>query len=111
MLDAIKKSKFYIGLALIAQSVMCLVFFFTLWRKKRSLAGTFLAIGAAGGLSGAYLVYKNAKEIEREQKILSAMNAFCEDSEDYVFDDEWVDLRDAKEEDEQGTDEQAQTAE
>ena len=93
MKEMIKKSKFYIGLALIAQSAMFIAFFFALWRKKKSLAGTFLAIGAAGGIGGAYLVYKNAKELQREQKILSAMDAFCEDSEDYVFDDDWVDLR------------------
>lgn len=94
MKEAIMKSKFYIGLALLVQSVMCVVFFFALWRKKKSLAGTFLAIGAAGGLGGAYLVYKNAKELEREQKILSAMDAFCD--EEYVFDDDWVDLRDSE---------------
>lgn len=75
-----------------------MAFFFALWRKKKSLAGTFLAIGAAGGISGAYLVYKNHKEIQREQKILAAMDAFCEDSDDYIFDDEWVDLRDKEEE-------------
>ena len=92
MKQALMKSKFYIGLALIVQSVMCIIFFFTLWKKKKSLAGTFLAIGAAGGIGGAYLVYKNAKEMEREQKILSAMDAFCDD--EYVFDDDWVDIRD-----------------
>ena len=93
MKETIKKTKFYLGLALLAQSAMFVAFFFALWRKKRSLASTFLAIGAAGGLSGAYLVYRNAKEMEREQKILSAMDAFCEDCEDFVFDDNWVDLR------------------
>lgn len=98
MKEAIMKSKFYIGLALLVQSVMCLIFFFTLWNKKKSLAGTFLAIGAAGGLSGAYLVYKNAKELEREQKILSAMDAFCD--EEYVFDEDWVDLRDTESDEE-----------
>ncbi len=97
MIDAFKKSKFYVGLALIAQSFMFVILFFALWRKKKSLARTFLAIAAAGGMAGVYLVYKNAKEIKREQKILSAMDAFCEDSDDFVFDDEWVDLRDKPE--------------
>ena len=94
MKETVKKTKFFIGLALLAQSFTFIAFFFALWRKKRSLAGTFLAIGAAGGISGAYLVYKNHKEIQREQKILAAMDAFCEDTDDYIFDDEWVDLRD-----------------
>ena len=98
MKETLKKSKFFIGLALIAQSITFIAFFFALWRKKKALAGTFLAIGAAGGISGAYLVYKNHKEIQREQKILAAMDAFCEDSDDYIFDDEWVDLRDKEEE-------------
>ena len=55
-------------------------------------------------MSGAFLVYRNAKEMEREQKILSAMDAFCEDGEDFVFDDNWVDLRD-KEDAEEVTEE------
>ncbi|MCI8590512.1 MAG: hypothetical protein HFE77_07385 [Clostridiales bacterium] len=97
MKETVKKTKFFIGLALLAQSFTFIAFFFALWRKKRSLAGTFLAIGAAGGISGAYLVYKNHKEIQREQKILAAMDAFCEDTDDYIFDDEWVDLRDREE--------------
>ena len=94
MRETIKKSKFFLGIALMAQSVMCVTFFFALWRKKKSLANTFLAVGAAGGLWGAYLIYKNAKEMQREQKILSAMDAFCEGTDDYIFDDEWVALRD-----------------
>lgn len=94
MLEAFKKSKFYIGLALIAQSVMFVVLFFALWRKKKSLANTFLAIAAAGGMAGVYLVYRNSKEIKREQRILAAMDAFCEDGDDFTFDENWVDLRD-----------------
>lgn len=97
MIDAFKKSKFYVGLALIAQSFMFVILFFALWHKKKSLAKTFLAIAAAGGMTGVYLVYKNAKEIKREQKILAAMDAFCEDGDDFVFDKDWVDLRDKTE--------------
>ena len=96
MRETLKKSKFILGIAMLAQSAMCLAFFFALWKKKKSLANTFLAIGAAGGLGGAYLVYKNAKEMEREQRILSAMDAFCDGTDEYIFDDDWVDLRDSE---------------
>ncbi len=98
MFETFKKSKFYIGLALIAQSVTFVALFFALWRKKKSLANTFLAIAAAGGMAGAYLVYKNSKEIKREQRILAAMDAFCEDGDDFEFDENWVDLRDRADE-------------
>lgn len=98
MFETFKKSKFYIGLALIAQSATFVMLFFVLWKKKKSLAKTFLAIAAAGGMTGAYLVYKNSKEIKREQRILAAMDAFCEDGDDFEFDENWVDLRDRAEE-------------
>lgn len=60
-----KKYRFYIGLTLLVQSASFVVLFFLLYSKKKSLANTFLALSAIGGLSGAYLVLKEAKnEVE-----------------------------------------------
>ena len=60
-----KKYRFHIGLTLLVQSASFVILFFMLYRKKKSLANTFLALSAIGGLTGAYLVLKEAKsEVE-----------------------------------------------
>ena len=60
-----KKYRFHIGLTLLVQSASFVVLFFMLYRKKKSLASTFLALSAIGGIAGAYLVLKEAKsEVE-----------------------------------------------
>ncbi|MBQ3065036.1 MAG: hypothetical protein IJC98_02255 [Clostridia bacterium] len=60
-----KKYRFHIGLTLLVQSASFVVLFFMLYKKKKSLAGTFLALSAIGGIAGAYLVLKEAKsEVE-----------------------------------------------
>ena len=61
----IKKYRFHIGLTLLVQSASFIILFFMLYRKKKSLANTFLALSAIGGIAGAYLVLKEAKnEVE-----------------------------------------------
>ena len=60
-----KKYRFHIGLTLLVQSASFVVLFFMLYSKKKSLANTFLALSAIGGIAGAYLVLKEAKsEVE-----------------------------------------------
>lgn len=60
-----KKCKFNVGLTLLVQSVSFVILFFMLYSKKRNLANTFLALSAIGGIAGAYLVLKEAKnEVE-----------------------------------------------
>ncbi len=60
-----KKYRFHVGLTLLVQSASFIVLFFMLYRKKKSLANTFLALSAIGGIAGAYLVLKEAKsEVE-----------------------------------------------
>jgi hypothetical protein len=58
----IKKTKFYIGIALLVQAITFLILFIMVFNKKRSLGGAILAIAAAGGIAGAILVYKQAVE-------------------------------------------------
>ncbi len=61
----VKKYRFHVGLTLLVQSASFVVLFFMLYRKKKSLANTFLALSAIGGIAGAYLVLKEAKsEVE-----------------------------------------------
>ena len=60
-----KKYRFHVGLTLLVQSASFIILFFMLYRKKKSLANTFLALSAIGGITGAYLVLKEAKsEVE-----------------------------------------------
>ena len=73
----IKKYRFNIGLTLLVQSASFVILFFMLYRKKKSLANTFLALSAIGGIAGAYLVLKEAKsEVEAcEQAAKDAIEA------------------------------------
>ena len=60
-----KKYRFHVGLTLLVQSASFIILFFMLYRKKKILANTFLALSAIGGIAGAYLVLKEAKnEVE-----------------------------------------------
>ena len=74
-----KKYRFHIGLTLLVQSASFVVLFFMLYRKKKSLASTFLALSAIGGIAGAYLVLKEAKsEVEAcEQAARDAYEYEC----------------------------------
>ena len=48
-----KKYRFHVGLTLLVQSASFIILFFMLYRKKKSLANTFLALSAIGGIAGA----------------------------------------------------------
>ena len=82
----IKKYRFHIGLTLLVQSASFIILFFMLYKKKKSLANTFLALSAVGGIAGAYLVLKEAKcEVEAcEQAAKDACeNGVCGDEFDF----------------------------
>ena len=59
----LKKLKLPAAVALFVQSVTLFVLFLVLWSKKKSLAGTFLAVSAMGGLACGCLVAEMRKEI------------------------------------------------
>lgn len=59
----LKKLKLPAAVALFVQSVTFFVLFLVLWSKKKSLAGTFLAVSAMGGLACGCLVAEMRKEI------------------------------------------------
>lgn len=83
----LKKYRFHIGLTLLVQSASFVILFFMLYKKKKSLASTFLALSAIGGIAGAYLVLKEAKsEVEAcEQAAKDACEyGICGD--EYEFD-------------------------
>ena len=82
------KFNFNIGITLIVQSISFVILFFMLYRKKKNLANTFLALSAIGGAAGAYLVLTEAKkELDAcEQAALDACDCCCGD-DDFDFDE------------------------
>lgn len=58
-----KKMKLPAAVALFVQSVTFFILFLVLWAKKKSLAGTFLAVSAMGGLACGCLIAEMRKEI------------------------------------------------
>lgn len=72
----LRKTKFYVGLMLLVQSISFLVLFIMLYTKKRSLATALLLLSAAGGVGGMILVYRQltAKSGDPE---FEAIEEFC----------------------------------
>ena len=62
-----KNTKFYVAIALIAQSIASLVAFIILATKKKGISAAFLAISGVSGAAGAYLMcecYNEEKDFE-----------------------------------------------
>ena len=58
-----KKIKLPAAVALFVQSVTFFILFLVLWAKKKSLASTFLAVSAMGGIACGCLLVEMRKEI------------------------------------------------
>ena len=72
------------GIALLVQSLTFIVVFLLLYKKKKSIAGTFLAIGAVGGIAGCVILMKEMKS-KVAAKDRAAMDAFSFDEDDDVL--------------------------
>ena len=70
-----KKTKLYVGVALMVNAVTSLITFIILLFKKKSSAGAFLEVSAMRGAAGAYLLYDCKDDIN-----------FCDC--DFNFDDD-----------------------
>ncbi len=79
----LKKTKFFVGIALLVQSVTFLTIFVILWAKQKSLWRTFLIIGLAGGVAGTLLTYKSFKEDKQFKAMMEAVDSLCDYDEDY----------------------------
>ncbi len=74
----LKKTKFFVGISLLVQSVTFLTVFVILWAKKKSLWKTFLIIGLAGGVSGVLLTYQALKEDKQFRAMMAAVDTLCD---------------------------------
>ena len=73
-----KKTKLYVGVALVVNALTSFITFIILLCKKKSSAGAFLAFSAMSGAAGAYLLYDCQAEFN-----------FCDC--DFNFDDDVCD--------------------
>ena len=83
----LKKTKFFVGLTLLVQSLTFLTIFIILWAKQKSLWKTFLVIGLAGGVAGTILTYKAVKEDKQFKAMMAAVDNLCDYDEDYDYED------------------------
>ncbi|HHW25570.1 MAG TPA: hypothetical protein PK778_01975 [Bacillota bacterium] len=78
----LKKTRFYIGLTLIVQSLtfiaLSVVLFF---KNKKNYAGLMLGFGTASGIAGAAMIYKQLKRVIEDDRILEAMDELLEEEE------------------------------
>lgn len=74
----LKKTKFFIGISLLAQSFAFLTIFVILWAKKKSLSKTFLLVGLLGGITGTVLTYKTLREDKQFRAMMDAVDSLCD---------------------------------
>ena len=80
-----KNSKFIAGICLLAQSFTCLIMGLVYMKKKKGMAGTFMALSAVGGLAGGWMLYNECKKLS-DSKLFDLECCDCED-EDCVCDE------------------------
>ena len=82
----LKKTKLIAGIALIIQSITCIVLFFTYMGKKKKTANACLGIGVISAIIGAFLLIW-----EKEEENLSLLSDEDWDDCEDLFDDYRVD--------------------
>ena len=91
-----KKTRLYVGIALVVQAFAFAIMFIILCAKKKSIAAAFLAVAAMEGAAGGYLLWQYKQDLEGGEDFGAdflgdddfefdedALNAelFCEDDE------------------------------
>ena len=77
-----KKTKFYIAISCFIQAITCIAVFFSLWNKKKTIAGVFGALAAAGAAIGSLFLISSLDEDENGKKTLLHFDGCYEDLED-----------------------------
>ena len=90
-----KKSRLYIAIALLVQSIAFFVMFLILCAKKKSISAAFLAVAAMGGALGGYLLYKEKLDWNEGMNIDTSLDG--EEFDEAILD---YDLRHGKDDDE-----------
>ena len=84
----LRKSRLFVGITLVVQAISFLCLFFILFAKKKSIAGAFLALSAAEGAAGTYLLYqlKEERKKARDSEYFDEIDEF--DLDDSMISDE-----------------------
>jgi hypothetical protein len=78
----LKKTKFYVGLTLIVQSLTFIALSIVLFTKlKKNYAGLLLGFGTASGIAGALMIYKQIRRVIEDDRILEAMDELLDEEE------------------------------
>lgn len=77
-----KKTKFIIAVSCFVQAITFIVLFFSLWSKKKSLAGVFGALGVAGAAAGTFFLLSSLDEDASGKKTLLHFDNCYEGEED-----------------------------
>lgn len=64
----LKKTKLYVAVALMVQAISLFALFLSLWAKKKSIAGAFLAVATLEGAAGGYLLWQAKQEADFEKQ-------------------------------------------
>ena len=83
-----KSTKFFIGIALLVQSISAVAMFFIHLGRKKSVSGAWLSLAVLTGAAGGYLVYDAKKQ--HEEDLLD--DDFDDDYEEYVGDNDEIDI-------------------
>lgn len=78
----IRKSRLFVGIALVVQAVSFVALFLIFAARKRSLAAGFLAVAALEGTAGTYLLW----QYKEEARSKDTLGDLCNDS---FFDDDF----------------------
>ena len=83
----LKKTRLYVGIALVVQAFSSMFMFLILCTKKKSIAAAFLAVAAMNGVAGAYLLYQHKSDMKEEEEFDPSLY-FSDD--DFTFDDSMI---------------------
>ncbi len=93
----LKKSRFFIGVALLVQAFTCLVMFIILCAKKKSISAAFLAVATMEFAAGTYLLYQEKQEWDEDMRFSDYLDDPLDEFDESILES---DLRHGKDDDE-----------
>ncbi len=86
-----KRTKFFVGVSLLAQSLSFIIACIILAIKKKSIWKMVLAIGVAGGVAGSLLTVSALRQDRKFRRVLEAVDDLCAPDEAYIIEEVPVD--------------------
>ncbi len=86
-----KRTKFFVGVSLLAQSLSFIIACIILAIKKKSIWKMVLAMGLAGGAAGSFLTISALRQDRKFRRVLEAVDDLCAPDEAYIIEEVPVD--------------------